>query len=234
MSYKYILFDIDSTLVSFDKSFAGAARRVLELGGHEVNDEYIQEYYRYNDEMWYSLDLNHVERQYILDNYHRLYVEYLTEANRHAKERMGLKGSVEELTQCFKTQLGANAVPNPNAISVVRRLSSSHSICIATNGLTDVQPGKLTAFNQFLDKIYISQAMNCIKPQEEYFAYITRDLGAAPSECLMVGDSLANDIDGANRYGIASCYYNPEGLANNSKIKATYEIKDFNELLNFA
>ena len=47
----------------------------------------------------------------------------------------------------------------------------------------------------------------------------------------MVGDSLHNDIGGANSAGIASCYYNPLGKINNTDIIPTYEIRDFNELL---
>lgn len=48
-----------------------------------------------------------------------------------------------------------------------------------------------------------------MKPYPEYFKYITGYFNCQPEECLMIGDSLVNDIGGAGNSGIDSCYYNP-------------------------
>ncbi len=231
MRYKYVFFDIDDTLVDFIKSFEEAAKKVLELGGHAISKEYTDEYFRNNDDMWFGLNLHHVEDPYILENYHRLYRQYLFDANVHSKETMNLNGTPTELMECFKKELGKCAITAPYAVEVCQTLSANHVLCIATNGLTDVQPGKLTQFNEYLDKIFISEAVGFIKPQKEYFDYILKELDATPDECIMVGDSLPNDIDGANLSGIASCYYNPEHKINDSGIIPTYEIDDFRQLL---
>lgn len=231
MNYSYILFDVDNTLIDFKASFMNAAKKVLALGGHSTDDASAEAYFEFNDDTWFGFELDRIDSEYICKNYHRLYHKYLLTSNERAARQMHLKASPQELTDCFVRELGALAVPNPNAIEICRLLSKTHTICVATNGLVHVQPGKLTKFEGMFRHVFISEAMDCIKPEKEYFRYILNKLGCDSSECLMVGDSLPNDIGGANSSGIASCYYNPSGLINTTGIIPTYEIKDFNELL---
>ena len=61
--------------------------------------------------------------------------------------------------------------------------------------------------------------------------YITGYFNCQPEECLMIGDSLVNDIGGAGNSGIDSCYYNPGFLKKKAEIQPVYEIHDFVELL---
>ena len=57
MKYKYILLDIDGTLVDFDLSFKAASRRILELDGTAATNDNIEAYYKINDDAWFSLDM---------------------------------------------------------------------------------------------------------------------------------------------------------------------------------
>lgn len=52
-----------------------------------------------------------------------------------------------------------------------------------------------------------------------------------PENCLMVGDSLINDVHGAQMYGIDTCWINRTGKKNDTSIIPTYEIDDLNALL---
>ena len=240
MPYQHILLDIDNTLTDFPKSFAAAAKKVLTLGGHADDNESAAEYFRYNDESWFGFELDHIERADIRRDYHKLYNRYLYESTAKAKKEMNLLGSVEELQACFEKNLGALSVPSPLAMEVCRKLSENHTLSIATNGLSRVQPLKLTAFMPYISHVYVSEDVGRIKPEREYFEYILNDLGCEASDCIMVGDSLPNDIGGANGAGIASCYYNPAGKtadydkpdrATGLDTTPKYMIKDFNELL---
>ncbi|WP_153795517.1 HAD hydrolase-like protein, partial [Paenibacillus polymyxa] len=51
------------------------------------------------------------------------------------------------------------------------------------------------------------------------------------SKVLMVGDSLTSDIQGGNKYGIDTCWFNPARKTNTSGIQPTYEITSLMELL---
>lgn len=237
MRYKYILFDIDNTLINFYESFCEAAKHVLTLGGHEITSNAVEEFFNCNDNTWFGFDLHHVERAEIRHDYHELYHRYLYDSIASSQVQMGLKGDAYSLLDCFIRELGACAVPTPNSVDVCRILSADHTLCIATNGLNDVQSGKITAFIPYMSHIYISESVGRIKPEPEYFDYIIQDLGCDRSECLMVGDSLPNDIAGANGAGIASCHYAipRHGTSPNydpdMQVEPTYRITDFRELL---
>ena len=46
-----------------------------------------------------------------------------------------------------------------------------------------------------------------------------------------MGDSVSSDIQGANNYGLACCWYNPNGLAAPDGLRIDYEIQDLRQLL---
>lgn len=231
MNYKYILLDIDGTLIDFDKSFKAASRKILELDKTPATDENIDTYFRINDDAWFGLDMENVNNPHIIRNYHSLYRQYIINAAVNSKKIMQLNSTPEELASWYEFQWAACSIPNRNALETCRLLSKDFTLCIATNGLTAIQLNKLTQFNDYITHYFVSEDIGYIKPEHEYFEYILSTLGAKPEECLMIGDSLYNDIAGANGACIASCYYNPTGKTNNQGVIPTYEIGDFNELL---
>ncbi len=232
MKYPFILLDIDGTLINFDKTFSNAFASTLEFGGCVANEINIKQYHKCNDEAWYESGLDNVEDSSVCRIYHPGYRKYLLNTSRKAKERMNLSKTPEELTSHFIQAMGRFSVLNSSVLEVCRQLSQNHTLCIASNGLTDLQMGKLTSLASYISHYFISENMNCIKPEKDYFCYIFNKLGCTACDCIMIGDSLKNDIDGANKSGIASCYYNPTGYINKTGIIPTYEIRDFSELLN--
>ena len=47
----------------------------------------------------------------------------------------------------------------------------------------------------------------------------------------MVGDSLSSDMQGGANYGIATCWYNPNGQSVQRANQVAHEISDLAELL---
>ena len=74
--------------------------------------------------------------------------------------------------------------------------------------------------------------MNTIKPAKGFFQYIIDDMGCDPEECLIVGDSMSNDMVGALDAGMDVCYYNIRNKIIPDGISVNYEIKGIEELLN--
>ena len=229
--YKYLLFDIDDTLINFEKSFHNCAAKVLELGGWEVTGINVRRFKVLNDIVWFSSGLEDIYEPYIKENYHRLYHKYVEDSLDKAINEFGLKGNYDDLMTCFNHSLGEEAHVNENAVKVLNILKDKYTLAVATNGLTIIQPYKMTKLPKVFDKIFISEEMNCMKPYPEYFKYITGYFNCQPEECLMIGDSLVNDIGGAGNSGIDSCYYNPGYLKKKAEIQPVYEIHDFVELL---
>lgn len=230
MKYRHIFFDIDDTLIDFRKSFHKAALRTIEYGGGVATDEAAEKFFKYNDERWYGLRLNQIEDMQIRTDYHRLYGLYLWEAIDEARKGLGLKGDSDALLVFFLKAFGECATLNPNVVETLEKLRKECKVYVASNGLNCLQPGKLHEIEQLFDKVYISENVRHIKPEKEFFDYVLTDLGCEASECLMVGDSLPNDIAGANNAGIDSCFFNPRHREC-GEIKPTYMIEDFAQLI---
>ncbi len=55
----------------------------------------------------------------------------------------------------------------------------------------------------------------------------------AAETALMIGDNLASDIRGGRDYGLATCWYNPQGRTHGSAEAPDYVIGELRELLRF-
>ena len=69
------------------------------------------------------------------------------------------------------------------------------------------------------------------KPAVEYFDYVFAHIdGITRENCLVIGDSLTSDIQGANNYGLACCWFNPKKAPKPESLRVDYEIRDLREL----
>ena len=96
-----------------------------------------------------------------------------------------------------------------------------------------MQRGRLSraAIKPYLEAAFISEEAGAQKPTKAYFDYVfARIDGITRDNCLLVGDSLTSDIQGANNYGLACCWYNPAGVENPEGLRVDYEITDLREL----
>ena len=121
----------------------------------------------------------------------------------------------------------------PNAERVIKTLheKNAYRLAVATNGLNDIQQGRLQGLKGYFSDIYVSEVINAIKPMPAFFQAVLQNANVSPAECLMIGDSLSSDVAGALHMGIDACWYNPWGKENTTQIQPTYTIRDLNELL---
>ena len=74
--YTYIIFDVDGTLINFEKSERRAFSRTMEACGIFDNDELHRKYTDICDSVWEEYDLDNTKDAYIRKNYHQLYRSY--------------------------------------------------------------------------------------------------------------------------------------------------------------
>ncbi|MEI6493344.1 MAG: HAD family hydrolase [Verrucomicrobiota bacterium] len=93
----------------------------------------------------------------------------------------------------------------PDAKETLARLKPEFKIGLLTNGVPDLQRGKLadSGLAPFFDAVAVSGEHMIGKPKPEIFHILLRELGTAPDAAVMVGNSLARDIAGAQAAGIA-------------------------------
>ncbi|GAA1143110.1 hypothetical protein GCM10009606_23250 [Nocardioides aquiterrae] len=90
--------------------------------------------------------------------------------------------------------------PFPDAVPALRRaLGQGLAVGILTNGDAADQRRKVraTGLGELGIPVFASSELPAAKPDPRAFAAACAALGAAPGECLMIGDSLENDIAGA-------------------------------------
>ena len=177
--YKYLLFDLDDTLLDFGKAQILAFKKLLEDENIEYNDEIFEKYETINKSLWRSFERGEISNKEVtresseVDNRYR---GYLAEGN-----------------QLFD-----------GIIEMLEKLSLTHKLYIASNGIGITQHTRLknNNLNNYFEKIFISEEIGSKKPDREFFDIIFKKIGVKnKDEVLMIGDTLTSDILGANNVG---------------------------------
>ncbi|WP_297091889.1 TIGR02253 family HAD-type hydrolase [Thermococcus sp.] len=87
---------------------------------------------------------------------------------------------------------------------------------------------RLAGLLDYFDVVVTRDDVNAIKPEPRIFLYAVESLGVEPSEAIMVGDSLGQDVYGAKNVGMTAVWINREGEKGYNM--ADYEIRTLHEL----
>lgn len=229
--YSYLIFDADHTLLEYCADEKDAFVRLYNELHLPITEQLLQESRILSEENWTKVGLYEVEKQEIQARYHELYRSHVTGIFEEIFNKYGCTYSPLLAGERFLTYLRHGGNYMPNAQEVVKTLSKKYRLAVATNGLTDIQQGRLKGLNEYFSDIYVSETVNAIKPTKAFFQAILNSANARPDECFMIGDSLSSDVAGALGAGIDACWYNPLGKENTTQIQPTYTIKNLDELL---
>jgi putative hydrolase of the HAD superfamily len=104
--------------------------------------------------------------------------------------------------------------PLPGAQEILHHLRAAGlRVGLLTNGAASLQREKIEAsgLGLFFDAAVVSGEIGTGKPEPEIFHHLLGRLGVNASAALMVGNSLARDIVGGKRAGLATCWLALEG-----------------------
>ena len=209
--YYCILFDADNTLLNFDAAENKALTETLVNYGIEPDAETVQTYRTINEELWRQLEKGQIRREKLFG------------------ERFGV-----EMNRYYLEQLSTHPdLMSAEVLDVLRELSEVATLAIVSNGAQMVQTRRLaeSGVMNFMEDVFISEKMGCEKPNARIFDAALRALGVENREhVLMVGDSLASDVQGGSNAGLDTCWYNPNHAENPGKVIPTYEIASLEEL----
>ena len=224
--YKYLLFDLDHTLLDFDRAEDLALTYLLEEAGVASRDlkVYKDHYIPMNRSMWE--DLNHgliTKPELLRTRFSRLF------------EHFGQEVDGSHLAGRYQHFLSQQGQELPQAHAFLSNVKDrGHKIYAATNGVSYIQRGRLQASSilPFFDDIFISDEVGAHKPSTDFFEKISDQVNDFhPDSALMIGDSLTADIQGGNNAGIDSIWFNPNGLVNETPAVPTYQVKNYQEIL---
>ncbi len=116
----------------------------------------------------------------------------------------------EELSERFQRERRARHVVYPEVEATLTRLRGAYRLALLTNGAPDLQREKLAGAGlaHHFATIVVSGDVGIGKPDRRIFDLVLNRLDVPASAAVMVGDSRARDIAGAQGAGIRAVWIN--------------------------
>ncbi|MGH0002606.1 HAD family hydrolase [Pseudovibrio ascidiaceicola] len=214
-----VSLDIDQTIIDFEamleRSLSKVSRKMFCEYGISVSKHQLQS-----------------ERQTVLREFQSACVDMLKirqiSFERILERHNASKQFAASLIEIFATDRFSNVCFMPGALDFLRKASQAHNIVAITNGNSDP---RLLGFGEFFEHVVLGEKFPFKKPDVRIFSEALSHMNAGdPKHAVHIGDSLENDVLGANESGMVSVWYNPHRYENKTNISPRFEVRDFEEL----
>jgi len=223
---KAIFFDADGTLINHEECEKQALMHMFSTIGLDYKDEYQDIFRPLDTGLWETGCYDNKPVPYESIPTFRFEVLF-----RQANVQYGDYANANAL---FMERFAETTALMENAVETVEKLyNDGLAICIVTNGIVRLQSPRVlnSKIGKFVSHIIVSEEVGAHKPNPLIFNELLCRLKLRPDNVIMVGDSLANDIQGAANVGIKSIWFNPMGVANETGISPDYEIGGLLEVM---
>ena len=232
MKIKALLFDFDETLLENEKSARESVREAWKLAHEDYPnispEQVVETYMDTRDKFWHAPDAQVIPiiRQGMIPFRHFLW----------RKTLHGLNIEREDLLTPLVNRFGEKRWETwrlyPDSLEILELLKKSYNLVMITNGVAEVQHRKIQKVNveSYFHPILISGEIGISKPDPQFFYQAADSVRVKYSECVVIGDSIRNDIRGAKNAGMTSVWVNRDGILLQSIIIPNYEIKTLYEL----
>lgn len=227
MKYKHLFFDLDHTLWDFDTNSRLTLEELyqtheLHKAGVDNFDLFHKRYLVHNELLWakYRNGSIHVDDL----RWKRMWLTLLD-------FKIGDESLARSLGSGFLQGLPGRNQLFPDTVEVLQYLTDkNYRLHLITNGFEDTQHSKLknAAIDHFFIEVITSEGSNSIKPNKEIFDFARLRTNSQCNECIMIGDSLEADIQGAMKAGIDQVFVNH--LKVEPDITPTFTVYSLNEL----
>ena len=223
MKKKFLLFDVDRTLLDFDRSEAEAIKNTLRHFGLPVTDEICARYPAINESLWEEFEKGTIEKATIL--YRRFDVLF---------SEFSLTCDSKEFDGYYRADLSKHAFLIDGAKELLLSLKAKgYQIHYVTNGTAGVQYPRLkkSGLDALADGIFLSEEIGFQKPEKAFFdAVFPKISNFKLEEAIIIGDSLSSDMKGGENVGLDTMWYNPKKVSNRLNLSVTYEVTDFRQI----
>ena len=202
----HILIDLDDTLWDFRRNSKIAMQEIYN--DYELNklydsfESFYDVYTAKNHQLWEQYAKGEITKDYLsLERFlHPLRVVGAEDVE--LAKRLG-----EDFLH--RTTLQTNLVDD--AIETLEYLKSKgYTLSIISNGFIEVQYTKLrrSGLLPYFSNVFLSEEVGYQKPDIRFFQAVLDRLNATPAECLVIGDNLQTDIQGAQNANMRAIFYN--------------------------
>ena len=224
-----VFFDLDSTLVSFDRDVL-IEKMALVCAAmaqqHGVDAEALLGHHReLTLDLWSRAEAGTVSgRQVSLD----IWREALCACGCDVEDAATAAAEMYWDNRHGVIRLFEDSVPTLEA------LRGRFQLAVITNGPADMQIDKLEVHGceGHFELFVASGELRITKPDPRIFVHTCEKLGVAPGEAWHVGDSLVTDVAGARAAGLTAVWLNRDGIRREEGQPAPdHEITRLTELL---
>ena len=218
---KYILFDLDDTLLDFHASEKKALRKTLKDNLNiDMTNTMYNKYKDINEEYFNKF----TKGIYTRNEMHKLRFEIFL-------NYLNISYDPVIINQSYMTNLANGAELFKDSINILDYLKNKgYKLYIASNGIKEIQINRLNKANilHYFDYIFVSSEIGYNKPSKLFFDYIFNYLkDSNTSSYLIIGDREESDILGGFNSNITTIKL---GKIDNSK--ANYLINNLLEIKN--
>jgi HAD superfamily hydrolase (TIGR01509 family) len=200
-----VLFDLDDTLFDHAQASRAALTRV-----HGVDDAFARwpfdAFERAHARVLEELHVQVLSGARTVDDareerFRRLFAESAAAAD---------ADRVQSTAILYRETYVAARRPVDGALAVLAALRPRVRIGVVSNNLLGEQQGKIRycGFEPYVDALVVSEAVGTAKPDPAIFAHALDALDCRADDAVMIGDSWAADIEGAQAAGIRAIWFN--------------------------
>jgi len=224
MTYKFLLFDLDHTLLDFDAAEDVALTQLLKEEGVADIQAYKDYYVPMNKSLWKDLEEKKITKQELVNTrFSKMFSHF------------GIEKDGVYLAERYQFYLAQQGQVFSGAMELLDSLiDRGYELYAATNGITTIQTGRMaqSGLAPYFNQVFISEQLQTQKPDALFYEKIGQQIaGFSKEKALMIGDSLTADIQGGNNAGIDTIWYNPHHLENHTQAQPTYEVDSYQALL---
>ncbi|QSB27893.1 YjjG family noncanonical pyrimidine nucleotidase [Flavobacterium sp. CLA17] len=215
-----IFFDLDHTLWDFDKNSEMAFDRIFKANYPGISTaDFIEKYMPINQACWKLYQHDKITHQEL--RYNRL--KFSFDALNHQIS----DHDIDAIANDYIELLTENNHLFDGAIEVLEYLQPKYKLHIITNGFAGVQDKKIrnAQLSGYFATITNSELAGVKKPNSIIFDYAVNLAQASKERCIMIGDCLDADVNGALNAGLDAIFFNDK------QIEAPENIKQINHLL---
>lgn len=212
---KRVIFDIDNTLIPWKEEYNEQIKEVLK----ELHIQYTIEGYNKIIDAFNKYE----DEYYIFDE--KLMLEYINKYTNNEYPKIFLNNIFKRWANCLTSKI------NPKIVDTLEYLKSKYELVVLTDWFEQQQKQRLqnAGILKYFENIYSAEKTKR-KPFKE--AFIQAVGSNKPQECVMIGDNLERDIQGALNAGLNAIWFNPNFQNNqNNKYLIVTKIENLKDIL---
>jgi YjjG family noncanonical pyrimidine nucleotidase len=222
---QFIYFDLDDTLMDFSNASMQAFNRLM-IHYDLPNDKQCFEVYQSgNHQTWLEFEQNLISSHELRSLRFERFLASMNWVD---------KADALEMNAMYISFLINESNLLTGAMPLLNFFKDKIPMGILTNGLKEAQRPRLlkTGISHFFDHIIVSDEIGISKPNQEIFELAKQTLGNIPSEnILLVGDNPFSDIEGAQKFGFKTIWFNSKQNEIPQKIQPTMTVSKLEDII---